>query len=67
MLYRIYDAYLRFVTKDRITQIDTAENDWENELIYYEQQEMGDPKPWYSPTHPDSASQPAIMLHYAVN
>ena len=30
-------SYLRFVTKDRITQIDTAENDWENELIYYEQ------------------------------
>ena len=60
-------SYLRFVTKDRITQIDTAENDWENELIYYEQQDIGDPKPWYSPTHPDSASQPAIMLHYAVN
>jgi len=60
-------SYIRFVTKDRITRIDTAENDWENEQIYYEQQDTGEPKAWYSPTHPSAPEQPAIMLHYAVN
>ncbi len=60
-------SYIRFVTKDRIQKIDTAENDWESELIYYETQDTGDAKPWYNPHHPQANAQDAIMLHYSIN
>ena len=60
-------SYIRFITKDRIIKIESAPNDWENELIYYEVQDFGEPKPWYSPSHPTSSEQDAIMLHYSVN
>jgi hypothetical protein len=60
-------SYLRFVTKDRIVKIETAQNDWETELVYHEQQDLGDPKLWYSPAHESAGEQSAIMLHYAVN
>lgn len=60
-------SYLRFVTKDRIQKIETAPNDWERELAYYETQEIGEPKKWVSPYHEAAAEQDAIMLHYAVN
>lgn len=60
-------SYIRFVTKDRILKIETAPNDWENELVFYEQQESGEPKAWLSPHHPDAENQNGVMLHYAVN
>lgn len=60
-------SYLRYVTKDRINRIETAPNDWENELAYYEQGEGGEPRRWLSPQHPDSPGEPAVMLHYSVN
>jgi hypothetical protein len=60
-------SYVRFITKDRIERIETAENDWERELVYFEKQELGDAKPWYSPRHPAAASTEAVMLHYCVN
>jgi hypothetical protein len=61
-------SYVRFVTKDRIKQIETASNDWETELSYVEQGEAGEQdKVWYSPQHPQAAYQVAVMLHYAVN
>jgi hypothetical protein len=60
-------SYIRLVTKDRIQKIETAENDWETELVYYETQEMGDPRPWVSPNHPQAAEADAVMLHYAIN
>ena len=60
-------SYIRFVTKDRIQSIETAANDWETELVYYETQDAGEPKAWPSPQHPDAAGQPAIMLHYSIN
>ena len=60
-------SYIRFVTKDRIQQIETAPHDWETELVYYELQDTGEPRRWYSPEHPDASKQPAIMLHYSVN
>jgi hypothetical protein len=61
-------SYLRFVTKDRIARIETADNDWENELAYEELPLPGEaPRRWLSPRHPDSAAAPAVMLHYAVN
>jgi len=60
-------SYIRFVTKDRITRIETAENDWETELVYHERLEMGNTRTWYSPGHPDSPSAEAVLLHYAVN
>ena len=60
-------SYVRPIPKDRIAKISTAANDWETELIYYERQEVGEPKPWLSPSHPDAAEAPAIMLHYSVN
>ncbi|HSF80936.1 MAG TPA: hypothetical protein VLA49_06860 [Anaerolineales bacterium] len=60
-------SYIRFVTKDRIEKIETAANDWERELVFYETQDIGEPKKWYSPDHPAAEKQDAIMLHYAVN
>jgi hypothetical protein len=60
-------SYVRFVTKDRIEKIETAENDWETELLYYETQEIGEPKVWYAYDHPNSNQQDAIMLHYTIN
>lgn len=60
-------SYMRFITKDRIVKIITAENDWENELEYHEQQDVGDPKRWKSPRHPDITPTDPVMLHYSVN
>lgn len=60
-------SYLRFVTKDRIVRIQTAENDWETELVFYEQLENGGTRAWLSPAHPEAAEAEAVMLHYAVN
>jgi hypothetical protein len=68
-------SYLRFVTKDRIQKIDTAPNDWETELAYYEVQNVGEPRVWYSPAGLEALnsqseipnSQSAIMLHYSIN
>lgn len=60
-------SYIRFVTKDRIQKIETAVNDWETELVYYETTDMGEPRKWYAPTHPAAPDSDAIMLHYAIN
>jgi hypothetical protein len=60
-------SYIRFMTKDRILKIETAPNDWENELVFYEQQESGEPKTWLSPRHPHAINESGVMLHYAVN
>jgi hypothetical protein len=60
-------SYIRFVTKDRIAKIETAPNDWETELSYFEQQDGGELREWYSPAHPGASSAAAVMLHYAVN
>ncbi len=60
-------SYIRFVTKDKITQIITAENDWETELKYIERRDIGEPMIWHGPASPEADSQPAIMLHYSIN
>ena len=60
-------SYLRFVTKDRISAITTAPNDWETEISYTELAADGSSRTWLSPAHPDAAAQDAICLHYAVN
>jgi hypothetical protein len=60
-------SYIRFITKDRINKIDTASNDWETELAYHEISEIGEPKVWLSPSHPDSSSGDSICLHYSIN
>jgi len=60
-------SYIRFVTKDRIEQVITAENDWETELYYKETRETGEPFVWHSPNSPAASSQQAIMLHYSIN
>ncbi len=60
-------SYIRFVTKDRILKIETAPNDWENELVFYEQQESGEPKAWLAPRHPDAENEAGVMLHYSIN
>jgi hypothetical protein len=60
-------SYIRFVTKDRIERIETAENDYETELAYYETQEVGEPKAWLSPWHPQAEAGKAVMLHYSIN
>lgn len=60
-------SYLRFVTKDRIQRIETAPNDWENELVYIERTLEGEERRWLSPHHPEAEQAQAVMLHYAVN
>jgi len=67
-------SYIRFVTKDRIGRIVTAENDWEREQAYVDATvrfEKGSSnfqgKVWYSPQHPLALEQDAVMLHYSVN
>ena len=69
-------SYIRFVTKDRIEKIETAPNDWETELAYYEVGvdgaspggvNPGDSRKWLSPEHPGAAEAEAVMLHYAIN
>lgn len=60
-------SYIRFVTKDRIQRIVSADNDWETEIAYHEAQETGEPKIWLSPEHPEAPYADAVMLHYAVN
>jgi hypothetical protein len=60
-------SYLRMVTKDRIARIETFENDWEQEIAYYELQPSGEPRRWLSPLHPESSQSESVMLHYAVN
>ncbi|MGB9673652.1 MAG: hypothetical protein ACPL3P_05900 [Anaerolineales bacterium] len=67
-------SYIRFVTKDRIGRIITAENDWELEQAYLDtslrfnrtgENYLG--HFWYAPQHPLAAAQDAVLLHYAVN
>jgi hypothetical protein len=62
-------SYIRFVTKDQILKIETAANDWETELVYYEVPPAGEfqPRRWLSPEHPEAGMQDAVMLHYSVN
>ncbi len=61
-------SYIRFVTKDRIVKIETAENDWERELVYHEQQDgTTETRQWISAENPAAASADAILLHYSVN
>ncbi len=49
-------SYIRFVTKDQIQKIETAHNDWETELVYWENPPAGEyqPRRWLSPDHPDA-------------
>ena len=61
-------SYIRFVTKEEIIEIETAENDWETEIAYHQRLEVsGDPKVWMSPNNPAADEAEAIMLHYSVN
>jgi hypothetical protein len=60
-------SYIRFVTKDRIRRIETAGNDWEKELAYYEIQELGDPRRWVAAGSPEAESSDSVMLHYSIN
>lgn len=61
-------SYVRFVTKDQIVKIETAENDWEREIAYHQvTDDPINPKIWLSPDHPAAGEADAIMLHYAVN
>jgi hypothetical protein len=62
-------SFIRFVTKDQIQKIETSQNDWETELVYWEAPAPGelDPRRWLSPEHPEAGMTDAIMLHYTVN
>ncbi len=61
-------SYMRFVTKEEIVEIETAENDWETEIAYHQRLDSsGEAKVWLSPSHPEARQAEAIMLHYAVN
>ena len=63
-------SYIRFITKDQIVGIETAENDWETELLYKEapRGEINlEPIEWLGAAHPAAAGAGAVMLHYSVN
>lgn len=61
-------SYIRYVTKEQIYEIETADNDWETEVAYYQvTDDPTQPKKWLSPHHPDAAEAEAIMIHYAIN
>ncbi len=59
-------SYIRFVTKDEITKIDTLPNDWETEIKYYQKKGMNEVKEWLAPIQATEETN-AIMLHYAIN
>jgi hypothetical protein len=59
-------SYLRFVTKDTISKIQSDPLDWETELKYC-QTGYPNPRDWLSPHHPNAETESAIMLHYSVN
>jgi len=60
-------SYIRFVTKEQIKKINSAENDWETELSFEESILSRDQRTWLSPDHPEAASSQAVMLHYSIN
>lgn len=68
-------SYIRFVTKDQVQSIQTANNDWETEISYSVHPtaslwgEPGgyEPQVYLSPHHPEAGDAPAILLHYAIN
>ncbi len=61
-------SYIRFVTKEEIVEIETAENDWETEIAYHQRTDLStETKVWLSPHHPEAAQAEAIMMHYAAN
>ncbi len=61
-------SYIRFVTKEQIVRIVTAENDWETEIEYHQVTEDPlNPSVWLSPFHPAAGEADAVMLHYAIN
>ena len=60
-------SYLRFVTKDRIEKIETADNDWERETAFFERQENGEARRWLAAGHARAAESEAVMLHYSIN
>lgn len=62
-------SYLRFVIKNQIYEVITAENDWETEHKYTQipPNTSLTPITWYSPEHPDAPNQTAVMLHFHIN
>ena len=62
-------SYIRFVTKDQIQKIETAPNDWETELVFWENPSVGEylPRRWLAPDHPEAGMADAVMMHYSVN
>ncbi|MHC4753125.1 MAG: hypothetical protein ACYTFW_25080 [Planctomycetota bacterium] len=62
-------SYVRFITKDQVSQIKTALNDWEKELVIVEKPRAPgqSSKNWYTFESKMSKKTKAIILHYAVN
>ena len=59
-------SYIRFVVKPRITQIQTAPNDWELELFYVEERSLDrvnnvDPIVWMGFEHPQANTPMRVM------
>lgn len=62
-------SYVRLIPKEQILQIDTADNDPDEEIAYW-QRPMGigeQPRKWMGAFHPEAAQSDHIMLHYAIN
>ncbi len=62
-------AYIRFLTKDQIEDIETAKKDWEKELVFVQlPTDVGENgKRWLSPSNGRSKRSHAICLHYPIN
>lgn len=60
-------SYIRLVTKDRITAINTNGKDWEKEESYIEQRDLGEKIEWIGKDSPRSVEAEAVMCHYCVN
>lgn len=60
-------SYVRVVPKDSILRIETAANDWERELAYYERRDTDEPRRWAAAGAPGSETEAAVMCHYSVN
>ena len=61
-------SYIRFVTKDQVTGIETAPNDWETEIAFTQaSQAIVDQKRWIMPDADEAQGSEVIGLHYSVN
>lgn len=62
-------SYVRSIPKPEISEVITADKDWEKEIGYWQRPSSPGDQPtfWPSPAHPDAANADALMIHYSIN